>query len=185
MFAAYTAFLFNTQKGRDLLLLLLCAAAHETGHIAALMRFGVKNVTVELHPGGAALKNAGLEMLPYSRAAVAALAGPAVNAVSFAVFFLLYRLLHVEVFSELYKINLVLGAVNLLPLSFLDGGTALRSVISLVKKDGAPPDMAAVDLITLIIMSFLCAAAVLSGRQAYYAIAFTGYCIVYFLMVKY
>ena len=175
--AAVIAFFLLTQDARSFCILLLSAAAHEAGHICVLLHAGVPRITVDLHPGGAAIRDISPERLSYRQTFAAALAGPAVNLFAAAVFFTLKHVTAHQIFVQLCSVHFMLGAVNLLPLSFLDGGTALFSLLSERKKTPVPPDMTAVDTITLLCMSAGCLFLIFTGRTAYYALAFTGYCI--------
>ncbi len=179
LFAAYLTFLICTRRGTALLPLFGSAVAHELGHLLVLLRCGARQITVELHPGGAAIRDPELTMLPYRRLLPAAAAGPAVNLLAASALFLCARLWNGAAFIPLLRVNLMLGGINLLPLSFLDGGVMLRSLLALRGKGPAPPDLTAADLLTLCFLTGFCLFLLLTRRPAYHALAFTAYCIVY------
>ncbi len=90
---------------------LLFCAAHELGHLAAVLCFGCKPERITLSFFGAALKYPS-QCLNRSREAVVLAAGPFVNII-------------LLVFTG-NEINLFIAVLNLLPVFPLDGGRLLR-----------------------------------------------------------
>lgn len=94
---------------------LLAAACHELGHLAALRLAGARVERLRLNAFGAEIR-ADTRRLSYPREIACTLAGPAVN---LALALLLARAtLHFTAAGA----NLVLGCFNLLPIPALDGG---------------------------------------------------------------
>ena len=100
------------------------AACHELGHLAVLALFRVPVSAIWLAPMGAVIVAPGQEKLSYGRDLAATLAGAGVNLV---IGLAAARLLGDYLFAGA---NILLAAYNLLPLEGLDGGRALRLVLS-------------------------------------------------------
>jgi len=102
----------------------LAAAVHELGHLAAIWLTGGRVRQIELHACGARIMT---EPMEPGRELVCALAGPGLGAVT---------ILAWRAFPELAAAGLVQTVFNLLPLPFLDGGRAIRAALVLFSGDG-------------------------------------------------
>lgn len=100
---------------------LVSSLAHESGHALVLRIFGADIIQFRVGALGAVIET-DLSRLSYRQEVVAVLAGPAAN--------LLLVLLLPEGAELLIGANFVLGIFNLLPLPLLDGGRAVRIVLS-------------------------------------------------------
>jgi Zn-dependent protease len=124
------------------LLLFVCVALHEFGHVWAAARYGIKTNYVMLSPIGGVAQ---LERLPRSagQEIVIALAGPAVNLVIAAVLWLstkpfieastaefLSYTPRRDFVGDLIVANIGLLVFNLIPAFPMDGGRVLRAVLS-------------------------------------------------------
>lgn len=107
---------------RWILAAFLAALAHEMGHYLAVRLLGG-----EVSGGIVSWRGARMEVFPMStgRELISILAGPAAS-------FLLLSL--ARVFPRIAICGLIQGCYNLLPIAPLDGGRALRCVLSLVEK---------------------------------------------------
>ena len=179
LFFAWVAFLVCCGGAGRLPLLFLCAVWHEAGHAAALFLCGARRITVVLHPGGASIRDAGVSQLPYGRLCAAAFAGPAANLVAAGALRLAAVRSPSDAAAELVRIHLLLCCVNLLPLSFLDGGAGAAALYCALRKPDAPPDPAIPDLLTLAALCGGCVWLLAKRLPAWHALAFTGYCILY------
>lgn len=123
-----------------ILLLFLCVVLHEFGHILTARRFGAETVDVVLLPIGGVARMKSIPEQPGQELAVA-LAGPFVNLLIAAV--LVYvvgaeRLTggiaqpgaNLAVLPQLALANLFLALFNLIPAFPMDGGRALRALLS-------------------------------------------------------
>lgn len=102
------------------LLFFIFSALHELGHLSALCICGVRVDRVSLGAFGAVIRTGTMGHL---QEAICALSGPAVN------LFCFWALR--KVFPPAALISLLLGLYNLLPVDPLDGGAALRALLSL------------------------------------------------------
>ena len=176
-FTVFLAALLMSPAGKSAGWLLLSALVHEAAHALSLLCFGADRITLYLLPGGARMRAPALSALPYRAALFSALAGPAASLLTAAVFYCLALRLRRPAFAPLAEMNLTLGAVNLLPLSFLDGGAALAAALSMRKKKTAPPRFGRSDLaitagITLVSAVLLC-----MGVRARLFSVFSCYCV--------
>ena len=177
-FAAVLAYALNTGRGEGLLTLFVCALLHECAHAVFLLGFGCRGLTLELRPGGARLKSEGAQRMSARQTLCAVLAGPAVNLLLAAALFVCRTLRPSFVFDAGVRVNLLLGGLNLLPISFLDGGRALDCLFLLVAGRPAPPGLAAAaDLAVTSLLGLMCAYLFACGRDAFYLALFTAYCI--------
>ncbi len=104
---------------------LLAAALHECGHLAALRAFRVPVEGLRLSALGAVLYARGAQRLSYGRELIVTLAGPAANLLcGFLTALIALRLAWVDGFV-LAGAHLLLAAFNLLPVAPLDGSRTL------------------------------------------------------------
>ena len=107
------------------LAVLLAAALHEGGHLAALAAFGVPVEGVRLGAMGAVIHARGAARLSYGRELCVTLAGPAVNLVCAPLLAALSVRLGWDWGLLFAGAHAVLGAYNLLPVAPLDGARSL------------------------------------------------------------
>ena len=123
-FLLLLAVLFYLDEGADLLLPGLAACLlHEMGHIFVIRMLGGRIERLELTAAGAVLVLDARFPLSYRREAVSAMAGPMVN----------FLVGGVAVCFGGYLtagLNLAAGMFNLLPIWPMDGGRALRALLS-------------------------------------------------------
>ncbi len=110
------------------LAVLLAAAIHESGHLAALRLFGVQAEALRLSALGAELRVPGLERLSYGRELVATLSGPAANLLCALLLSAAARGFALDALYLHAGAHALLGAFNLLPCVPLDGARALYLV---------------------------------------------------------
>jgi len=108
---------------------LLSAALHEAGHIAAALCVGAGIRAIELRPFGVRL-TLREEQRSYADDVTVAAAGPAANLLAALVCVQIYRLF--PAFADVHFVvtcNLFTCALNLLPVLPLDGGRILRGLL--------------------------------------------------------
>lgn len=101
---------------RVLLGIVLAAAIHEIGHLAAMYFLGVPVLGINLHPGGARIEAGPMEP---GEEIICALAGPVAGAVTIFAW---------KWFPELAVAGLVQTVFNLIPIYPLDGGRVARNI---------------------------------------------------------
>ena len=109
---------------------LLAAAMHEGGHLAALAAFRVPVEGVRLGAMGAVIHAPGANRLSYGRELLVTLAGPMVNLISAPLLAALSARLGWEWGYLFAGAHMVLGVYNLLPIPPLDGGRALYLLLA-------------------------------------------------------
>lgn len=119
-----------------------CVFLHELGHALAAKLYHIRTHDITLLPFGGLAR---LESMPQGGLpeVVIALAGPAVNvAIASALFVgvLLYRgiepilsgnPMQLELFEQLFAVNVMLAAFNMLPAFPMDGGRVLRAMLTI------------------------------------------------------
>ena len=110
--------------------ILIAAALHELGHIAALRRFVVAIDGVVLSAWGAQIHARELRRLSYGQELLVTLAGPTVNLLLSPLTAALSLRLGWQDGLILAGAHAILGAFNLLPILPLDGGQALYLAVA-------------------------------------------------------
>ncbi len=178
LFAAFMALALHSGRALPFGTVFFSALLHECAHLAFLLSYGCRGLTLTLLPGGAGLGGAALSRLSYRHTLVCALAGPAVNLLLAAALFLCARAFPKPALAYAARVNLALGCGNLLPLSFLDGGRALAAFFALKIKSPVP--FAGTDKIDLAVSVLLCAltaALYIAGQKPLFLLLFTAYCL--------
>ncbi len=123
-FAVWAAILIWCPEPRAAMLAASACAMHEAGHIIAMRIAGIRVRSMKFYSGGIALKtDKPCECAGLAYEMLIILAGCAVNLILF--------LLSYAAGAELFGlINLALMLFNLLPVSGLDGGRAVRAAVS-------------------------------------------------------
>lgn len=109
---------------------LLAAAMHECGHLAALALYRVPVDGLRLGGLGAVIYARGAARLSYGRELAVTLAGPTVNLVSAPLLATLSSRLAWDRGYLFAGVHAVLGIYNLLPIPPLDGGRALWLLVA-------------------------------------------------------
>ncbi|MFS3134842.1 site-2 protease family protein [Gluconacetobacter sacchari] len=117
-----------------------CVVLHEFGHVLAARHYGVQTRDITLLPIGGVARMARIPEQP-TQELVIALAGPAVNLVIAAILYGITRSVPhlsgaafqdqgVGLVARLSSINLFLAVFNLIPAFPMDGGRALRALLT-------------------------------------------------------
>ena len=109
------------------LMLLVCAAAHEAGHLLAIWALGGRVKQVRAGALGAVIT---MEWMPYLREALAAAAGPATSMLFTLLMVLLARETGAGTFHLMAGASAALGVFNLLPAYPMDGGRILYALLA-------------------------------------------------------
>ncbi len=178
-FAVFLAVAANVAGGRSLLLSILFSFVHEAVHLVLLYYSGIKAAEIKLYPAGIKICCEGMNMLSYRKTVLAALSAPVFNLISGAVFFFLYSRTGNEVIYACCMINLILGSINLLPLSFLDGGRTLCAVLSVkLSDDRVRGIMNALNIWTLAFLFVLFFVGFITRKTGLFPLFFCVYCLI-------
>lgn len=156
IFTAIIAFLLATDKTGLMLPTLFAVVMHEAGHLFAMWICDCAPKQVKLIPAGVKITR-GITHC-YRNDIFISLMGPVTNLVLFFTLYLNFVVYKNETTLIFALLNLLIFCFNSLPVSGLDGGIVLSSILS--KKFG--PDRAAltVTVIGLILAALLCIAAI-------------------------
>lgn len=177
-FAVFLAVAANIAGGRNLVLSFLFSFIHEAVHLIFLYFSGIKKAEIKLYPAGIKICCMGMNMLSYRKTVLAALSAPVFNLFAGAVFFLLHKLFEKEVLYVCCAVNFILGAINLFPLSFLDGGRTLHAVLSeRLSYDRVRAIMNVLDIWSLALLFLLFFAGLLMGKVWFFLLFFCVYCL--------
>ncbi len=178
-FAVFLAVAANIAGGRNLLLSFLFSFIHEAVHLIFLRFSGIKKAEVRLFPAGIKICCEGMNMLSYRKTVLTALSAPVFNLIAGAVFLFLHKSCENELLYVCCAVNFILGAINLLPLSFLDGGRTLYAMLSERLTDSRVRKIMSVLNIWVISFLFLLFfAGFVMGKTAFFLLFFCVYCLV-------
>ena len=134
LFSAAVCLYLNSSYSHIFMVGFVSALLHEMMHLAFLLSYGCKNIELTLLPSGAKISGAALKKLNYRQNISVCLSAPVLNIILSVLLFFVYRKFTDMRILQASGLNFLLGAVNLLPMSFLDGGRALFSFLC-IKKD--------------------------------------------------
>ena len=178
-FAVFLAVAANLAGGRNLLLSFLFSFVHEAVHLIFLYFSGIKRAEIKLFPAGIKICCEGMNILSYRKTALAALSAPVFNLIAGAVFLLLHKTSGKEIFYICSAVNFISGGVNLLPMSFLDGGRALEALLSVrLPDDRVRRIMNVLNIWSLAFLFFLFFAGFVMGKVQIFLLFFCVYCLV-------
>lgn len=130
---------------------LLFSAAHELAHLAAMWVNGIEVENIRLYGGGIKISSSDISLLSTSAQTVIYSAGCTAN-FTIGALFLCFG------FKEIAAINFCLGAFNLLPVEYFDGGKLLRLYV--LEKGML------LKLVSVVFTVILCVAAVIGAFAA-------------------
>lgn len=128
-FFALIIILISLNKTEFLYSAIIFAILHEIGHLLALKHFKISIEEFKISLFGGNIKILNNNKIQYYQNAIISFCGPLVNLFFFVLFYLLNIFLKNKFINEIYVINLVLAAFNLLPFYNFDGGKILASIL--------------------------------------------------------
>lgn len=134
LFMAFITILIATDKSGFLLFMMVSVILHEMAHLFVMRKIGSNPKSVKLIPAciqisrGIGSKSGGDIFV--------SLAGPLINLLLFAAFYINSLIYPSEKVMTFAAVNLILGAINLLPAKGLDGGCILYSLLKLKLNEG-------------------------------------------------
>ena len=128
-FFALIIILISLNKTEFLYSTIIFAILHEIGHLLALKHFKISIEEFKVSLFGGNIKILNNNKIQYYQNAIISFCGPLVNLFFFVLFYLLNIFLKNKFINEIYVINLVLAAFNLLPFYNFDGGKILTSIL--------------------------------------------------------
>ncbi len=100
----------------------IAVSIHESAHILAIKLMGLKINRVDVRAFGVSVKVDGIEYIPYTKEIIIAAAGPLAGLVTAGVFLVAAKSFGLYSLSYFIGVNIVITAINLLPVFPLDGG---------------------------------------------------------------
>ena len=157
LFAAVITLMLATDRTGYILPTLFASMVHEAGHLFAMWVKDCAPKKIKLIPASVQItRPVGSN---YKTDIDVALCGPIVNIVLFLTLFFNYLAFRNQTTLMFALLNLIIGIFNLLPLSGLDGGTVLFSLIA--QKKGINKAALALRAITLIFSLVILTAAII------------------------
>lgn len=108
--------------GRVFLPTFAAVLIHELAHIVAIKLFGFKITQVNIRAFGISVKVENIEYIPYTKEIIIAAAGPLAGLITAAATFVAAKCFGIYSLSYFVGVNIVITAINLLPVYPLDGG---------------------------------------------------------------
>lgn len=176
-FVLFFALVANSADGISFVITFISAFFHELVHLFFLFRFGCRNAVIDFCPGGIKIKAEGFSMLSYSKTVICSLSAPVMNILAGALFFLLWKIRETDIYYIVFVVNAVMGAGNLLPLAFLDGGRALNSfLLKYIKEEKAVKICDFISVVTLLMMIGAFFMLLKTGKNYIFLLFFFFYC---------
>lgn len=163
LFVAVITFMLATDKTGLAFPVVLAVAMHESGHLFAMWLLASQPKSIRLIPASVQITRS--INGKYKNDILIALAGPVVNLVLFITLYVNFIAFKNEAVLYFSLINLIVGIFNLLPVTGLDGGTALFSLLA--KKYDINKASLVLRIITLIIavaVTFLAVTLTIKGQ---------------------
>ena len=125
-FFAVVSLMLLFSNGKYIIMCLLACLWHETGHLIAMLQTNVKVDKICIYGGGIRISpDKSFDFTPFRVRLCVLLAGSALNFVTF----MMLKNSQYDAWAFFAAINAVIGAFNMLPLQFLDGGKILILII--------------------------------------------------------
>ncbi len=163
LFVAVVTLMLATDKTGLALPVILAVAMHESGHLFAMWLLESAPKSIRLIPASVQITRS--INGKYKNDILIAVAGPVVNLVLFGTLYVNFLAFKSETVLYYSLINLIVGAFNLLPVTGLDGGTALFSLLA--KKYDINKALLVLRIITLILataVTFLAVTLTIRGQ---------------------
>ena len=128
LFVAVVSLMLATDKTGLALPTLFAVSLHEMGHLLAMWIVGTPPKSIRLIPASVQITRSISSR--YKNDIIIALSGPIVNFALFLTLYINYLTFGSEGILSYSLINLIVGLFNLLPVTGLDGGTVLFSLIA-------------------------------------------------------
>ncbi len=128
LFVAVITVMLATDKTGLALPVILAVAIHEVGHLFAMWLLESAPKSIRLIPASVQITRS--INGKYKNDILIALSGPIINLVLFATLYVNFLAFKNETVLYYSLINLIVGVFNLLPVTGLDGGTALFSLLA-------------------------------------------------------
>ena len=128
LFVAVISLMLATDKTGLALPTLFAVGFHEIGHLLAMWIIGTPPKSIRLIPASVQITRNISD--GYKGDIKVALAGPIVNFILFLTLYINYLIFGNDGILYYSLINLIIGLFNLLPVTGLDGGTVLFSIIA-------------------------------------------------------
>lgn len=119
-----------TGNGRKVATIFLVVFAHELAHVVTAQIFGLQVKEIEMYPFGGAIKMGSLLELNPTHEIIVSLAGPIANIMIATIYVALDYRLNMGGHEYFIRANLMLACFNILPALPLDGGRAIRAMLS-------------------------------------------------------
>lgn len=163
LFVAVITVMLATDKTGLALPVILAVAIHEVGHLFAMWLLESAPKSIRLIPASVQITRS--INGKYKNDILIAVSGPVVNLVLFVTLYLNFLVFKNETVLYYSLINLIVGVFNLLPVTGLDGGTALFSLLA--KKFDINRALLVLRIITLILafaVTFLAVTLTIRGQ---------------------
>ncbi len=105
----------------DFIISFILSSLHEIGHILFMRLYKIPIKEVNITPSSVDIVQE-TSSLNYKKELYILLAGPIMNLLLFLIFFGIYLYSNVMIFKNIYLQSLLIGFINLIPISTLDGG---------------------------------------------------------------
>lgn len=120
--------IFLLINSREFIITIVVSMLHEIGHIISMLvcKRNISFVKVNAFSVDIVQQDS---FLPYSKELFILISGPILNIIFYVIFQAIYSIIRIEILESFAVQNLLIGIMNLLPVSSLDGGQILSIIL--------------------------------------------------------
>ncbi len=128
-FVLLVATMYTLDAGNVFIPTFFAVIIHELSHVAAIFLCGASIDVVDIRAFGIRVNVPELSCMPYKKEIIIATAGPLAGIITASLGFAVAKILNTAIFDYFIGINVLITAINLIPVYPLDGGRIILGIV--------------------------------------------------------